>query len=164
MRIAARLGDRVHEVTIDREDGLFVVTVDGVRREVDAHKLDGNFYSLIMEGRSYEVSVEPDGNTYRVRRGAGIAVVNLTDESGRGREERRASAHGPESVTTVMPGRVVRVLVREGEKVEAGQGLVVVEAMKMENEIPAPRPGRVAALHVEPGRDVEAGATLLVIE
>jgi biotin carboxyl carrier protein len=63
-----------------------------------------------------------------------------------------------------MPGKVVRVLVREGDEVEEGQGLVVVEAMKMENEIPAPRAGRVSAVKARPGLAVEAGATLVVVE
>jgi biotin carboxyl carrier protein len=63
-----------------------------------------------------------------------------------------------------MPGKVVRVLARDGDKVEAGQGVVVVEAMKMENELAAPRAGRVRKLVVEPGQSVEAGAVLAVIE
>jgi biotin carboxyl carrier protein len=63
-----------------------------------------------------------------------------------------------------MPGKVARVLVSEGDTVVENQGLVVIEAMKMENEIGAPRAGRIAAVNVEPGRTVEAGTTLVVIE
>ena len=62
-----------------------------------------------------------------------------------------------------MPGRVVRVLVNEGDKVEEGQGVAVVEAMKMENEIPAPRAGTVHSVNVEPGQTVEGGGVLVVI-
>lgn len=164
MKITARVGDRIREVLVERVDGQFLVTVDGQPRRVDVHKLEGDFYSLLVDGRSHEVSVEPNGDSYRVRNGAAEAVVMLTDPSRRGREDLRASGHGPENVVTVMPGKVVRVLVAEGDEVARGQGLVVVEAMKMENEIAAPRPGRVTSLRVEPGRAVEAGATLVVIE
>ena len=164
MKLSARIGERVHEVEVARHDGHFVVTVDGVPHVADARKLPGDLYTILMEGRSYEVSVEPEGDRYVVRHGASAREVVLTDPGRRAREDRTATGRGPATVTAVMPGRVVRVLVVEGDAVEAGQGVVVVEAMKMENEIAAPRAGRVASVGVEPGRPVEAGATLIVIE
>ncbi len=164
MRLAIESEGRVHDVEVDRRDGLFRVVVDGVERLVDARKLEADFYSIVTEGRSYEVSVEPDRSGYRVRHGASKRDVRLTDAAREAREDRRASGSGPESVVSVMPGKVVRVLVREGDEVHAGQGLVVVEAMKMENEIGSPRAGTVAAVHVEPGRAVETGALLVVVE
>ena len=163
MKISAKAGPHVHEVTVERSNGHFVIEVDGVRHEVDAHKLEADFYSLLSAGRSYEVSVEPRGDAYRVRHGAAEQLVSLTDPSRRARELGPAS-DGPQRIVTAMPGKVVRVLVREGEAVEAGQGVVVVEAMKMENELTASRSGRVAALHVAPGQSVEGGAVLALIE
>jgi biotin carboxyl carrier protein len=164
MRIEAVVAGRIHDVVVLRADGLYHVSVDGVEHLVDVHALEGDFLSLLVEGRSYEVSVEADGDNYRVRGGAGEALVALSDPSRRGREDLRATAHGPIGVVSVMPGKVARVLVAEGDDVAAGQGLVVVEAMKMENEIGAPRAGRIAAVHVEAGRAVEAGTTLVVLE
>ncbi len=164
MKLSARIEDEIHEIVIERRDPDFVVTVDGAQFDVDARKLLGNLYTILMNGRSYEVSVEPEGDRYLVRHGAAVQVVTISDPSRRARSEGLAAGKGPANVTSVMPGKVVRVLVSPGDEVTAGQGLVVVEAMKMENEIAAPKPGKVASVHVEPGRPVEAGATLVVIE
>jgi biotin carboxyl carrier protein len=164
VKITLIAGDRAYEVTVERRNGLFAVGVDGTAHHVDARKLEADFYSIITAGRSYEVSVEPEGQRYHVRHGAAKRTVVLTDPTRGGRESLRAGARGPENIVSVMPGKVVRVLVGKGDTVEAGQGLVVVEAMKMENEIAAPRAGKVAAVEVETGRPVEAGATLVVIE
>ena len=163
MKISAKAGPHVLEVNVERSNGHYVVEVDGVRHEIDAHKLEADFYSLLSEGRSYEVSVEARGDSYYVRHGAAEQLVSLTDPSRRAREL-GPGADGPQRIVTQMPGKVVRVLVREGDAVEAGQGVVVVEAMKMENELTAERKGRVAALHVAPGQSVEGGAVLALIE
>lgn len=162
MRISARSGDHVYRVDVVRQNGLYVVEVDGVRYEVDARKLEGDFYSILMEDRSYEVSVDLDGDRYHVRHGATEQVVELTDPGRAARE--RARKAGPEEITSVMPGRVVRVLVEAGQAVQEGQGLVVVEAMKMENEIVSPKAGTVRAVEVSAGQAVEAGGTLIVVE
>jgi len=164
MRISARVGARVHEIAVERRDGIYVVEVDGVRREVDSRKLEGDFYTILVENRSYEVSVEHNGDRYFVRHGAAEQVVTLTDPGRTAREASAAGRDGAADIVTVMPGKVVRVLVREGEEVREGQGLAVVEAMKMENEITAPKSGTVAKVHVKPGLAVEAGAVLVVIE
>jgi biotin carboxyl carrier protein len=164
LKICVKAGDREYDVDVERHDALFRVTVDGVERLVDVRKLEADFYSILTDGRSFEVSVEREGNRYHARHGATQRVVSLTDATRRGREDLRAAGHGPSAVVSVMPGRVARVLVAEGDEVAVGQGLVVVEAMKMENEIGAPRAGRVSAVHVEAGRAVEAGTTLLVLE
>jgi biotin carboxyl carrier protein len=163
MRIHAQVGHEVVDVTVVRADGRYIVTVAGVERIVDARKLEGDFYSLVMDGQSFEVSVEPDGTSYRVRRGAAEQVVRLAAPAARVRRPHGAG-DGPTRVVSVMPGKVVRLLVVEGQHVEDGQGLVVVEAMKMENEIGAPRAGRVTSVAVAPGRAVDAGETLVVIE
>ena len=163
MKMTVKTGEREHEVTVERRDGLFRVVVDGTEHLVDARRLEADFHSIMMAGRSYELSIEPDGDRYHVRHGASQRTVSLTDATRRAREG-LSKAHGPETVVTVMPGKVVRVLVAEGDEVEAGQGLVVVEAMKMENEIGAPRAGRVKSVDVTPGQNVETGARLVVLE
>lgn len=163
MKFAAKVGEAVHDIEVTRLDADYVVTLNGVEHVVDARKLEADFYSILYEGKSYEVSVESAGPKYLVRHGAYEQVVELADASRGGREELHKRS-GPESIDSVMPGKVVRVLVEPGAEVQAGQGLVVVEAMKMENEISAPRAGRVKSVEVIPGQNVETGARLVVLE
>jgi len=163
MKFKASVGGSEHEIVVTRVDADYVVTLDGVEHVVDARKLEADFYSILYEGKSYEVSVESLGAKYLVRHGAYEQVVELADASRGGRQELHKRS-GPESIDSVMPGKVVRVLVSAGDVVAAGQGLVVVEAMKMENEIGAPRSGRVKSVDVTPGQTVETGSLLVVLE
>jgi biotin carboxyl carrier protein len=163
MKMQALLGDAVHDITIAREDGIFHVTVDGKKHEVDARRLDGHFYTMIMDGKSYEVSVECDGETCTVRHGAAEQRLEFADP-GRVGGVLGKKPDGPASIDAVMPGKVVRLLVAEGDEVEEGQGLLVLEAMKMENEVCAPKAGTVCGLAVEAGVAVESGQRLCVIE
>ena len=164
MKLRATVGEREHDVRVERRDGSFLVEVDGVEHLVDARKLEADFYSFLFDNRSYEVSVEANAGQYRVRHGASVVEVSVADPSRGGREELRRSSGGPEVITSVMPGKVVRVLVAEGETVQPEQGLLVIEAMKMENEIGAPRGGKIKSIEVKPGQPVETGARLLVLE
>jgi biotin carboxyl carrier protein len=117
--------------------------------------------------RSYEVAVERRSNGERVVYVNGLAVpVSIVDPRER-LVRRRGSVSadtGPRSIVSPMPGRIVKVLVREGDVVAAHQGLVVVEAMKMENELRAPRAGTVSTVKVVEGMSVEGGAALIVME
>jgi biotin carboxyl carrier protein len=166
-RFIARTGEGVaatdHEVSVERDDGRYVVELDGRRIEVDAHKLEGDFFSILIGDRSYEVSVERRREGYHVRHGASERLVAFSDRSRRAREA-LGGADGPARVVSVMPGKVVRVLAAAGDAVTQGQGLVVVEAMKMENEIAAPKDGTLKSVDVQPGQAVEAGALLAVVE
>jgi len=155
MKFAARIGETTHEVVVDRVDALYRVELGGTVHLVDARKLEAAFFSILFEGRSYEVSVEATDGGYTVRHGAHERQVELADASRGGREE-LARKGGAASVVSVMPGKIVRVLVAAGD--------VVVEAMKMENEIAAPRGGRVKEVAVTPGQAVESGAVLLVLD
>jgi biotin carboxyl carrier protein len=116
--------------------------------------------------RSYEVAVERRTNGERIVYVNGLAVpVSIVDPRER-LARRRGNASdetGPRLVVSPMPGRIVKVLVREGDVVAAHQGLVVVEAMKMENELRAPRAGRVSAVKVVEGMSVEAKAVLVTL-
>lgn len=164
MKIQAAIGDREFEVIVERENGFFEITIDGGEpQRVDAHKLEGDFYSILTGGRSYEVSVEPDGDGYHVRHGAATQWVSFSDPSRRAREKGGVAA-GPVQIVSQMPGRVVRVLVAEGDTVEENQGVVVVEAMKMENEIASPKAGTVKSVAVSPGDSIDGGGLLLIVE
>ncbi len=163
MKFKAFLQDTEHDIEVRAKGALFIVTIDGMAHEVDAAQVDATFYSLLVQNKSYDVSVDADGRDQYVVRHGGFArrvrLVNpLTIAAGA-----HAVAAGPVDVRAVMPGRVLKLLVVEGDAVEEGQPLAVLEAMKMENDILAPKAGRVAVIRVAAGQAVEAGEKLLVV-
>jgi biotin carboxyl carrier protein len=130
--------------------------------EVDLLETGRSFVSLLVGGESHEVAIEKRPEGYLVLFPGDAVTVELA-ESARGA---LAAAHrppGPARLVAPMPGRVVRVLRERGADVAAGEGLVVIEAMKMENELKSPRAGRVQEVAVREGQAVEAGALLLVV-
>ena len=163
MKVCAKTGSTVVEVTVTRDNGYYRVELDGVVHKVDAVKLEDDFFTVLNGSRSYEVSVEARRDGYHVRHGAAQRLVQFM-EPGRSEREGVATVDGPEQIVSAMPGRIARVLVKEGDEVEAGQGVVVVEAMKMENEITAGKAGTVTSIAVEPGQTIESGGLLAVIE
>ena len=163
MKITAQVGEQVHEVVIERRDKDFMVEIDGAKRQVNANKLEGDFYSILSDHVSYEVSVEAGRDGYYIRHGASERHVRFIDPSRKARELAGAG-DGPQTVEALMPGQVVRVMVKEGDKVAQGQGLLVIEAMKMENEITAHRAGKITALPVEAGAAINSGDLIARIE
>jgi biotin carboxyl carrier protein len=169
---------RTRQMDVQRSGTDFLVTVDGRRHRADVTVIDG-VWSLILAPdtgtsgarRSYEIAVveHPRGSgrlAVHVDGRVVVASVGATrPRSGHRRDEAAAgAAAAPKQVTAPMPGKVVKLLVQPGDVVAARQGIVVVEAMKMENELRAPRAGRVAEIRVTEGASVEAGAVLAVIE
>ena len=105
-----------------------------------------------------------DFDVYIAGRAVGVQVRHAGSFGRKDKGSGRAHGSGPQRVTSPMPGKIVRVLVNAGDQVTARQGLIVVEAMKMENELRAARDGRVRELSVNEGQSVDAGAVLLVVE
>ena len=128
-------------------------------------QVERGLYSILLRGRSYEARVTPVGGSasasYDVRVGAEHYQVTIRDPRARRRGSNGAISAGPLEISAPMPGRVVKVLVREGQEVTAGQGVLVIEAMKMQNELRAPRDGCIARIHAAEGEGVETGAPLL---
>jgi biotin carboxyl carrier protein len=156
--------EQVVEVT-PRQNG-YLVTLGDQALEIDAVKLQGFAVSLIVGTRSYRCDIEParDGKV-NVLVGESVYPLEILDE--RKLRLRRAAGkftlEGPQRIDAPMPGKVTRVLVKVGDEVQEGQGLVVVEAMKMENELKSPKPGKVTELHAVEGAAVESGARLVVV-
>jgi biotin carboxyl carrier protein len=144
-------------------DGRYTVRLDGRPVEVDVRDTGPQAMSLIVDGRAHEVMIERRPGGYRVVLRGQVLDVALV-EGARGAAAPRRPAGGPARVQAPMPGKLVRVLVSAGQEVGAGQGLVVMEAMKMENEIRAPRAGRVKEAPVREGQAVEMGALLVLLE
>jgi len=127
-------------------------------------EVEPGIYSVLLEGRSYEAHAETGADCAWITIRGHRFRVAVTDP--RRWSPKRAGAHGPEreEILAPMPGKIVRLLVEPGQAVEAGQGVVVMEAMKMQNEMKAHRAGRVASLPVRAGETVGAGAILATIE
>jgi biotin carboxyl carrier protein len=122
---------------------------------------EAGVFTVLIDGRSYEAMVTAPGHVRVNGVPFEIEVIDPRGLQGRGR---RASSDGPQNIAAPMPGKVVRVLVAAGDSIEAGQGLVVVEAMKMQNEMKSPKAGRVAEVKTAAGATVFAGEILLVID
>jgi biotin carboxyl carrier protein len=156
------VGDRSAEVEVRGKDGRYTVTRDGGTVEIDLAETGDHFESLLVGGRSHDLGIEARPGGYKVHGREGTVTVELEESSANG-TIRRAAADGPVRLTAPMPGRVVRVLATKEQDVDAGEGLVVIEAMKMENELKAPRKGRVSEVAVQEGQAVDAGALLVVV-
>jgi len=158
------IGGRVRRVGVARAGDHLVVTVDGRATQVSAARVGGHVLSLLVGGRSYEAAIAPDagGASLTVAVGATPVVVSV-DGHRRARKDDHGGS-GPQRIAAPMSGKIVRVLVAKGDVVRARQPLVVVEAMKMENELRAQREGTVAEVHAREGQSVDAGALLVVVQ
>ena len=162
MRFEIEVAGRARRVEIERQSKSYVVRVDGQPHAVDVAKT-GSAWSLLIGTRSYEIAFVPqpggetrvyvDGHAVLTRR---AGLVRLTG----GASDARV---GPQPVVAPMPGRILKVLVKTGDAVGARQGLVVVEAMKMENELRSPKAGTVTEVRVAEGMSVEKNAVLIVV-
>jgi len=122
-------------------------------------------YSILLDGRSYDVRVNHAGTAissdFEVRVGSEAFRVAVRDPRSRRQSTGVAGATGPQEITAPMPGKIAKLLVREGDEVEADQGLLVIEAMKMQNELRSPRAGRVERIYPGEGAGVETGSPLV---
>lgn len=167
MAFIARLGDQTYTVEIEEiGKALYRVSVDGNEFLVDGKKTGRTNYSLIVDDRSFEIEVDHAEDEYRVLVDGRSYRVHFVDERRTrvGGAQPGLELQGRQKISVPMPGKVIAVLVTEGDTVEKGQGLVIVEAMKMENEVRSPIAGEIKEIKVKPGDAVEAGAVLLIVE
>lgn len=168
-RYVIELGGREHELAVEKlADGSFRIERDGRSQRWEARRLSGSWSMLPQGGgRVREIDLDPIGNggeqlaTSDDFASIGLRVVDPLRRAA----ERAAAARpaGPAEVKSPMPGKVVRALVAIGASVTAGQPVMVVEAMKMENELKSPRDGVVRELRAADGQAIEAGQTLVVL-
>ena len=144
-------------------ESLATIDVDGRRVEADVAQVSAGTYSILIGGRSVEVTAESAPGILLVRANGREFQVEIVDP----RSWRRARGGGIElegrqQLVAPMPGKIVRVLVEAGQEVESGQGLLVIEAMKMQNEVRSPKSGKVEKVARE-GQTVTAGEVLAVV-
>jgi biotin carboxyl carrier protein len=137
---------------------------DGPERQAQVETPEPDVYSIVLDGRMYEARVEERANGVMVTVGGCRFDIHIIDPRQWTGKTGRAAGEGVQTITAPIPGKVVRVLVAPGESVEAGQGLIVVEAMKMQNELKAPRGGRVLTVAAREGSTVGAMEVLATIE
>jgi biotin carboxyl carrier protein len=169
MRYFARLPGQKDPTPIDVErlsDGRFAIVLGGERHEIDALTLPHGAVSMVIDDASYSVEFEETGDEVAVMVRNQVVRIDIADER---RLRLRAataafSVEGRQVVVAPMPGKLVKVLVKVGDEVAEGQGLVVVEAMKMENELKSPKAGKVVELFAKEGGPVEGNAKLVAVE
>ncbi len=164
----------IYEVTIDnknyrleleRNDNGWQCRLDGREIQMDAVLARRDVLSVLINGKAFEVKREQTATDLHLWVGGARYAAELRDP--RSLRSRRASAgddKGPKKLIAPMPGKVVRVLLREQEEVQAGQGILVMEAMKMQNEIKSPKTGIVQKIVAGEGSAVNAGDVLAVVE
>jgi biotin carboxyl carrier protein len=167
-----------HTLELDTRDVL-TCSLDGVAFPAEVAEVRPGVYSVLIGGRSLAVRVDeessaqaasedgrgrPRGGEYAVHVDGVSYAVSVRDPRRWRRDRTELALEGRQTVKAPMPGKVIRVLVTEGQAVEAGQGLIVVEAMKMQNEIKSPKAGSVQKVLVAAGQAVNAGEMLVVVE
>jgi biotin carboxyl carrier protein len=167
MSYVAMVGGREVRISVEELGGAnYKVAIDGVEHVVDAHQVAGQLWSILYRGASFVVDVtQLPTEEYEVLIQGDCHKFTLMNEQRRAmlRAGGKGSA-GKAMVTSPMPGKVVKLLAKEGQEVEAGEGVIVVEAMKMENELKSAIAGKVKEIFVEEGQVVESGAKLLLVE
>ena len=167
MKWVVRTGERSREVEVERVAGGFDVRIGEECLRVDVERLDGAIASLryVDDGRSFSVSYRHDnGRRWRLAVGERDFEPEVLTPIEAIEAAAAAAVEGPSRIEAPIPGKVVKVHVAVGDEVAAGQPLVVLEAMKMENELTAGQSGTVTVVHAEPGRTVDAGAVLVELE
>ncbi|HSM84491.1 MAG TPA: biotin/lipoyl-containing protein [Candidatus Limnocylindrales bacterium] len=159
------IGEKTHRVELQKDAAGWRCKLDGREMPLDVASTQEGVLSILVDGQSYEVKEEvtPDA-TYVVVGHHRFAAAVRDPRSLRSRRGPEAAAHGPRKITAPMPGKVVRILAPAGTPVEPGQAVVVIEAMKMQNELKSPKKGIVRKLNVSEGAAVEAGQALAEVE
>ena len=166
MKFEVTISDTRRIVELGRDANRWRISLDGEPVDADAVEIAPNNFSVLLNGKSHEILVTPSPNgTLTLQAAHREFVAEVIDpRAWRGRRHGALEAEGRQQILAPMPGKIVRVLVQVGERVEAGQGLLVVEAMKMQNEIRSPKSGTVDRLLVKEGQPVNAGEVLAWID
>lgn len=168
IKLKAEVAGKDHQLTIQRHESVVSAEVDGRSYELELRDLGAGEYLLIDGNTVYNCRVEDSlnhaGHVEVTLRGLNYAVKLTDPKRLRGAQSGAEHDKGTARIVAPMPGKVVRVLVEAGAEVDAGAGILVVEAMKMQNEMKAPKAGHVVSINAQAGSTVNAGDVLAVIE
>ncbi|HEX4309504.1 MAG TPA: biotin/lipoyl-containing protein [Acidobacteriaceae bacterium] len=166
MTLNLEIDGRACQVEVDPADspGQWRIRVDGQPVEADAHLLRPGVLSLLIDGQSFRIVLDADPNAPALHIGAQRIPYRIDDPRSLRSRRRHVRTDGPVTLKASMPGRVVRLLVKKGDVVAIHQSVLVLEAMKMQNEIKSPKDGQVRDLRVSAGDTVAVGDILAIIE
>jgi biotin carboxyl carrier protein len=153
-----------HRLDLQQVEGGWSCRLDGREIEVDAVLARPDVLSLRIGNQAYEVKCERVGADLHLWVGSIRFAAEVRDPRSLRSRTRAADEQGPKKLTAPMPGKVVRILVNQGAEVEAGTGVLVVEAMKMQNEVKSPKKGTIQKIMVSEGAAVNAGDVLAIVE
>lgn len=161
MTYAFKIRDQIYKITLEEEDGQLRAEIDGNSIPVDFVKIENNLYSMLVNGKSMTVGVVRKGRKVQVFIEGDLHELEAVSE----REQRKTShvVSGIQEIKSPMPSRVVKILKGEGDEVTPDEGLIVVEAMKMESELKSTIAGKIKNIMVKEGDAVESGTVLLVV-
>ncbi|MDL1899609.1 biotin/lipoyl-binding protein [Anaerolineae bacterium CFX9] len=161
MKYVTKINDQTFEIEIQKDGSLLV---NGEPRQVDFLTLGPSLYSVIMENQSYELVIEPGEEGIQVQMRGNLYTGEVLDERAQLMAMQRGGQvtdSGEISIKSPMPGLIVALPFAEGESVSAGQTIIILESMKMQNELKAPRAGVISRVHVQVGQSVEQNAVLI---
>jgi biotin carboxyl carrier protein len=166
MKLELEIDGQLIETEFTATNGLVRLTSSGATHEAQVSEPEPGLFTIIINNRVYRCALEkpPNGSIEIIVNGKRIPVAVRDKKRLRGHAGAGAGAGGRVTLSSPMPGKVVRVLLNVGDEVAAHQGVLVVEAMKMQNEVQSPRAGKVAEIKVAEGQTVNAGEVLAVIE
>ena len=162
MKLQAELNNEKHEIEIKRDGEKVFARVDEREYDLEASEVEPNVYLLKFDNRIFQIYVAPNGI---VNIGNHQLEISITDPKHlRGSSAAGANAAGTSEIKTAMPGKLVRILTEIGAEIKQGESVLVVEAMKMQNEMKAPKDGIVKEIRFAEGATVNAGDVLAIIE
>lgn len=166
MKLTAEVGVEKHDVEITRSDKTVCAVVNGREYLLEVSEPEPGIFLFKRDGRILEASVSAEGSDHKVvrLRGSEFDIRIFDPKRLRGASAGDAHSEGMAEIRTAMPGKVVRILSSSGSEVEKGDGIMVVEAMKMQNEVKSPKSGTVREIRVAEGVTVSAGEILAIIE
>ncbi len=168
MKLIAELDDKKHDIEIKREGNSVFAEIDGRKYELEVSEPESNVYLFKKDGKIYEIFVSPRQNTsepFHVNvKGSEFEIGIIDPKRLRGAGSGVEHGDGLAEIKTTMPGKVVRVLTEQGAVIKTGEGVIVVEAMKMQNEMKSPKDGVVKEIRFGEGATVNSGDVLAIIE
>lgn len=153
-----------YRLDLSQVEGRWSCRLDGREVEVDAVLARPNVLSLRLGNKAYEVKCERVGADIHIWVGSRRFAAEVRDPRSLRSRARVSDDRGPKKLTAPMPGKVVRILLTAGTVVEAGEGVLVVEAMKMQNEVKSPKKGTIQKILVGEGTAVNSGDVLAIVE